>query len=523
MPGLLVFRPADANEVAETWRYVMQLRHEPAVLVLSRQALPTVDRSVAAPASGVAKGAYVLVDTDGEPDVILIATGSEVSLALEARDELAADGIGARVVSMPCSELFDRQPQEYRDDVLPPAIKARVAIEQASALGWAPLRRRRRRDRRDEHVRRLGAAQGARPEVRVHARRGERRRTRRSRRDDATARTTGLGGARASLRRDPRAPPARPLRRGRDARRAARRRGRRHLPRLLEEPRHRRDACGSSSSWPTSRASRERTEAMFRGDRINTTENRSVLHVALRMPRGRSLVVDGVDVVAQVHETLDRMAAFSERIRSGEWKGHTGKPIRNVVNVGIGGSDLGPVMAYEALRHYTRRDLTFRFVSNVDSTDFVEATRDLAPDETLFVISSKTFTTLETMTNAHSARAWALAALGDEDAIAKHFVAVSTNADEVTKFGIDPENMFGFWDWVGGRYSMDSAIGLSTMLAIGPEAFGELLAGFHAMDEHFRDDAVRAQPPRPHGPALRLVRATSSARRRSASCRTAST
>ena len=226
---------------------------------------------------------------------------------------------------------------------------------------------------------------------------------------------------------------------------------------------------------------------MFRGDRINTTENRSVLHVALRMPRERSLVVDGVDVVAQVHETLDRMAAFSERIRSGEWKGHTGKPIRNVVNVGIGGSDLGPVMAYEALRHYTRRDLTFRFVSNVDSTDFVEATHDLAPDETLFVISSKTFTTLETMTNAHSARAWTLAALGDDDAIAKHFVAVSTNADEVTKFGIDPENMFGFWDWVGGRYSMDSAIGLSTMLAIGPEAFGDLLAGFHAMDEHFRE------------------------------------
>jgi glucose-6-phosphate isomerase len=230
----------------------------------------------------------------------------------------------------------------------------------------------------------------------------------------------------------------------------------------------------------------ERTEAMFRGDRINTTENRSVLHVALRMPRERSLIVDGVDVVAQVHETLDRMAAFAERIRSGEWKGQTGKPIRDVVNVGIGGSDLGPVMAYEALRHYTRRDLTFRFVSNVDSTDFVEATRDLAAEETLFVISSKTFTTLETMTNAHSARAWILDALGDESAIAKHFVAVSTNAAEVQAFGIDTENMFGFWDWVGGRYSMDSAIGLSTMLAIGPEAFGDLLAGFHAMDEHFR-------------------------------------
>ncbi|HEX4747340.1 MAG TPA: glucose-6-phosphate isomerase [Gaiellaceae bacterium] len=231
----------------------------------------------------------------------------------------------------------------------------------------------------------------------------------------------------------------------------------------------------------------ERTDAMFRGERINETENRSVLHVALRMPRGRSLVVDGRDVVADVHETLDRMAAFAERVRSGEWTGHTGKPIRDVVNVGIGGSDLGPVMAYEALRHYTRRDLTFRFVSNVDSTDFVEATRDLAPDETLFVVSSKTFTTLETMTNAQSARAWTLAALGDESAIAKHFVAVSTNEEGVRAFGIDPENMFGFWDWVGGRYSMDSAIGLSTMLAIGPERFGELLAGFHAMDEHFRE------------------------------------
>jgi glucose-6-phosphate isomerase len=230
----------------------------------------------------------------------------------------------------------------------------------------------------------------------------------------------------------------------------------------------------------------ERREAMFRGERINVTEDRSVLHVALRMPKGASLVVDGRDVVKDVHDVLDRMAAFADRIRSGEWKGHTGKPIRNVVNVGIGGSDLGPVMAYEALRHYTRRDVTFRFVSNVDSTDFVEATRDLAPDETLFVVSSKTFTTLETMTNARSARAWALDALGDEAAIARHFVAVSTNAEEVAKFGIDPENMFGFWDWVGGRYSMDSAIGLSTMLAIGPERFHELLAGFHALDEHFR-------------------------------------
>jgi glucose-6-phosphate isomerase len=204
------------------------------------------------------------------------------------------------------------------------------------------------------------------------------------------------------------------------------------------------------------------------------------------MPRGTSLVVEGRDVVADVHEVLDRMSAFAERVRSGAWTGHTGKPIRNVVNIGIGGSDLGPVMAYDALRQYSRRDMTFRFVSNVDSTDFVEATRDLAADETLFVVSSKTFTTLETMTNAHTARAWAIAALGDETAIAKHFVAVSTNADEVARFGIDTDNMFGFWDWVGGRYSMDSAIGLSTMLAIGPNRFRELLAGFHAMDEHFR-------------------------------------
>jgi glucose-6-phosphate isomerase len=231
---------------------------------------------------------------------------------------------------------------------------------------------------------------------------------------------------------------------------------------------------------------RERTEAMFRGDRINVSEDRSVLHVALRMPKGTSLLVDGRDVVLDVHEVLDRMAAFSDRVRSGDWKGHTGKPIRNVVNIGIGGSDLGPVMAYEALRHYARRDLVFRFVSNVDPTDFAEATRDLDPAETLFVVSSKTFTTLETMTNARTARAWALAALGDEAAIARHFVAVSTNASEVETFGIDVENMFGFWDWVGGRYSMDSAIGLSTMLAIGPDGFQELLAGFHAMDEHFR-------------------------------------
>ena len=230
----------------------------------------------------------------------------------------------------------------------------------------------------------------------------------------------------------------------------------------------------------------DRIEAMFTGERINVSENRSVLHVALRMPRSASLIVDGVDVVKEVHDVLDRMSAFSHRVRSGEWKGHTGKRIRNVVNVGIGGSDLGPVMAYEALRHYTDRDMTFRFVSNVDSTDIVEATRDLDPEQTLFIISSKTFTTLETMTNARSARDWTLAALKDEAAIAKHFVAVSTNAEKVTEFGIDTDNMFGFWEWVGGRYSMDSAIGLSTMLAVGPEGFGEMLAGFHEIDEHFR-------------------------------------
>ena len=232
----------------------------------------------------------------------------------------------------------------------------------------------------------------------------------------------------------------------------------------------------------------ERREAMFSGEHINVSEDRAVLHVALRMPRQRSLIVDGVDVVKQVHETLDRMGAFAERVRSGEWTGHTGKPIRNVVNVGIGGSDLGPVMAYEALRHFSRREMAFRFVSNVDGTDFAESTRDLDPEETLFVISSKTFTTLETMTNARTAREWSLAGLGgDEAAVAKHFVAVSTNAEEVAKFGIDTENMFGFWEWVGGRYSMDSAIGLSTMLAIGPARFAEMLAGFHAMDEHFRE------------------------------------
>jgi glucose-6-phosphate isomerase len=238
-----------------------------------------------------------------------------------------------------------------------------------------------------------------------------------------------------------------------------------------------------------------RREAMFRGDRINVSENRSVLHVALRMPRDRSLVVDGVDVVKEVHAVLDRMAAFCEKVRSGEWKGQTGKPIRNVINIGIGGSDLGPVMAYEALRHYSKRDMTFRFVSNVDGTDFVECTRDLDPDETLFIISSKTFTTLETMTNAHTARQWSLDALGDESAVAKHFVAVSTNAEGVSEFGIDTDNMFGFWEWVGGRYSMDSAIGLSTMLAIGPDRFGEMLAGFHAMDEHFLETPTESNLP----------------------------
>ena len=228
-------------------------------------------------------------------------------------------------------------------------------------------------------------------------------------------------------------------------------------------------------------------EAMFRGDKINITENRAVLHVALRAPRSEKIVVDGEDVVPAVHAVLEKMAGFSERVRSGEWKGHTGKRIRNVVNIGIGGSDLGPVMAYEALKHYSQRDLTFRFVSNVDGTDFAEAVRDLSADETLFLVASKTFTTQETMTNALSAREWLLGALGgDEKAVAKHFVAISTNAKLVAQFGIDTENMFGFWDWVGGRYSMDSAIGLSTMIAIGSENFGAMLAGFHAMDVHFR-------------------------------------
>ncbi|WP_200800341.1 glucose-6-phosphate isomerase [Jatrophihabitans endophyticus] len=240
---------------------------------------------------------------------------------------------------------------------------------------------------------------------------------------------------------------------------------------------------------------RERIDAMFAGEKINTTEDRAVLHVALRAPSGTRITVDGVDVVPAVHEVLGRMAEFAERIRSGRWIGHTGKPIRTIVNIGIGGSDLGPVMAYEALRHYSHRDLTFRFVSNVDGTDFAEATRDLDPAETLFIVSSKTFTTLETMTNAQTARDWLLDALGDRSAVAKHFAAVSTNADAVSEFGIDVMNMFGFWDWVGGRYSMDSAIGLSTMIAIGPDAFGELLAGFHELDEHFRTAPFEANLP----------------------------
>jgi glucose-6-phosphate isomerase len=231
---------------------------------------------------------------------------------------------------------------------------------------------------------------------------------------------------------------------------------------------------------------RDRIDAMFRGDKINGTEDRAVLHVALRAPRHAAIVVDGENVVPEVHAVLDRMADFATRVRNGTWKGHTGKRIRHVINIGIGGSDLGPVMAYEALKTYSARDMTFRFVSNVDGTDFAEATRDLDPAETLFILSSKTFTTLETMTNAHTARDWSLRALRDPKAVAKHFVAVSTNATEVSTFGIDTANMFGFWDWVGGRYSMDSAIGLSTMLAVGPDHFRAMLSGFHAMDEHFR-------------------------------------
>ena len=245
----------------------------------------------------------------------------------------------------------------------------------------------------------------------------------------------------------------------------------------------------------TARDLRGRIAAMFRGERINTTEHRAVLHVALRAPRDAHILIDGHDVVPDVHEVLDRMATFADAVRGGTWKGHTGKPIRNVVSVGIGGSDLGPVMAYEALRDYSRRDMRFRFVSNVDGVAFAEAVRDLDAAETLFIVCSKTFTTLETLTNAHAARAWCVAALGDDSAVARHFVAVSTAAVEVEKFGIDTANMFGFWDWVGGRYSMDSAIGLSTMIAVGPDNFRAMLAGFHAMDEHFRNAPFEANLP----------------------------
>ena len=266
---------------------------------------------------------------------------------------------------------------------------------------------------------------------------------------------------------------------------------------LLDHSKHRvtEDTLGLLIDLAEDRGLPGRIEAMFTGERINTTENRAVLHVALRAPASESIVVDGVDVVKQVHEVLGRMAAFADRVRSGEWRGFTGRRIRNVVNIGIGGSDLGPVMAYEALRHYSDRDLTVRFVSNVDGTDFVEATRDLDPAETLFIISSKTFTTLETMTNASSARSWIVDSLGDDAAVSRHFVAVSTAANEVSSFGIDTDNMFGFWDWVGGRYSMDSAIGLSTMIAVGSDRYRELLDGFHAMDVHFRTAPLRANLP----------------------------
>jgi glucose-6-phosphate isomerase len=245
------------------------------------------------------------------------------------------------------------------------------------------------------------------------------------------------------------------------------------------------DACGLQAH----------IAAMFRGEHVNTTEQRPALHVTLRAPAGERIEIDGIDVVSEVHAVLDRMTSFAERVRGGEWTGFTGRRIRNVVNIGIGGSDLGPVMAYEALRHYSQRNLAMRFVSNVDGTDFIEATRDLDAAETLFIVCSKSFTTLETLTNAHAARAWCLQQLGDETAVAKHFVAVSTNVEGVRGFGIDPDNMFGFWDWVGGRYSMDSAIGLSTMIAIGPANFRDMLAGFHAMDTHFREAPMQCNLP----------------------------
>ena len=268
----------------------------------------------------------------------------------------------------------------------------------------------------------------------------------------------------------------------------------RHLSRLFEEP-HDGETIRLLLDLADARGLRGRIDAMFRGEKINSTEGRAVLHTALRAPADAKLVVDGADVVAEVHGVLDRMAAFADRVRSGEWKGHTGRRIRNVVNIGIGGSDLGPVMAYEALRHYSSRDLACRFVSNVDGTDFYEATRDLDAAETLFIVCSKTFTTLETITNANAARDWCVAALGSDDAVARHFVAVSTNEDAVSRFGIATANMFGFWDWVGGRYSMDSAIGLATMIAIGPQHFRAMLDGFHAMDEHFRSTPFAANLP----------------------------
>ncbi len=303
----------------------------------------------------------------------------------------------------------------------------------------------------------------------------------------ASALAPRLGIAEETSSEDEACSPPAALRQGSRARREAGGRGRRTLSRLFQEPDHRRDPGLAACSLPEESGLRERIDAMFRGDKINTSEKRAVLHVALRAPRGASILHDGQNVVPEVHAVLDKMADFADRVRSGAWKGHTGKRIRNVINIGIGGSDLGPVMAYEALRHYSERAMTFRFVSNVDGTDFAEAVQDLDPAETLFIISSKTFTTLETMTNAHTARDWLLAGLeGDAAATAKHFVAVSTNAQEVAKFGIDTANMFGFWDWVGGRYSMDSAIGLSTMLAIGPDNFRAMLEGFHEMDEHFR-------------------------------------
>src|SRR5438552_6020068 len=276
------------------------------------------------------------------------------------------------------------------------------------------------------------------------------------------------------------------FRRRPEARRADGSRGCRLVPRLLQEP-HYRPNLRLLLQLAEESGLQARIDAMFGGEKINITEKRAGLHVALRAPRGASILVDGKDVVPEVHSVLDKMANFSDRVRSGAWKGHTGKRIRNVVNIGIGGSDLGPVMAYEALKHYSERDMTFRFVSNVDGTDFAEAVRDLDPSETLFIVSSKTFTTLETMTNARTARAWCIAGLGgDEGSVARHFVAVSTNAAEVAKFGIDRANMFEFWDWVGGRYSIGSAIGLSTMLAVGPENFRAMLDGFRQMDEHFR-------------------------------------